>query len=223
MSLLGLLLCGLGWGYAVHKDNQKFANMNREATRLYGKGINEPFDEKTMTNRHYRELKRYFDERYNYYMNNKDYIMKNTNIEAQIENLSRISYEFKEKYRLEQIQQSNAGWLSYEDMCAKYAPDYVKFAESISHSLNHYSPFCFSHIATAMTRKEAYKQGFKPSHMQNMNCQFYNAQLYFYRGCSGVGMENPSEFNYDSLDRENPFKYLTEYGLKDHIYYANNN
>ena len=82
MSLFGLLLCGLGLGYAVHKDNQKFANMNREATRLYGRGINEPFDEKTMTNRHYRELKGYFNERYNYYMNNKDYIMKNTNIDT---------------------------------------------------------------------------------------------------------------------------------------------
>ena len=44
MSLFGLLLCGLGLGYAVHKDNQKFANMNREATQLYGRGINEHFD-----------------------------------------------------------------------------------------------------------------------------------------------------------------------------------
>ena len=105
-------------------------------------------------------------------------------------------------------------------MCAKYAPDFVRFAESISHSLNHYSPECFSLIATALTRKEAYKMGFKPSHMENMNCQFYNAQLYFYRGYSGVGMEDPSEYSYDSLDRENPFKYLTEYSLNNNIYYA---
>lgn len=214
MSLLGLLLCGLGMGYAVHKDNQKFANMNREATRLYGRGINEAFDEKTMTNRHYRELKGYFNERYNNYMNNKDYIMNHTNIEKQ------FSYDLKEKYSLDQVQQSYAGWLAYEDMCAKYAPDYVKFAESISHSLNHYSPACFSHIAVAMTRKEAYKQGFKPSHLENMNCQFYNAKLYFYRGYSGVGMEDPTEYSYESLDRENPFKYLTEYSLCDKIYYA---
>lgn len=214
MSLLGLLLCGLGMGYAVHKDNQKFANMNREATRLYGRGINEPFDEVTMTNKHYRELKRYFNERYNHYMNNKDYIMNNTNIEKQ------FSYDLKEKYSLDQVQQSYAGWLAYEDMCAKYAPDYVEFAESISHSLNHYSPACFSNIAVAMTRKEAYKQGFKPSHIENMNCQFYNAKLYFYRGYSGIGMEDPTEYSYENLDRENPFKYLTEYSLCDKIYYA---
>lgn len=217
MSLLGLLLCGLGIGYAVHKDNQKFTNMNREATRLYGRGVNEPFDEKTMTNRHYRELKGYFNEQYNYYMNDKDYIMKNTNIKIQMSNLPD---DLKQKYSLDKVQQAYAGWLSYEDMCAKYAPDFVRFAESISHSLNHYSPECFSLIATAMTRKEAYKMGFKPSHMENMNCQFYNAKLYFYRGYSGVGMEDPSEYSYESLDKENPFKYLTEYSLNNNIYYA---
>lgn len=217
MSLFGLLLCGLGLGYAVHKDNQKFANMNREATQLYGRGINEPFDEVTMTNKHYRELKRYFNERYNHYMSNKDYIMNNTNIKRQMEQLP---YDLKAKYSLDQVQQSYAGWLAYEDMCAKYAPDYVKFSEGITHRLNHYSPVCFSLIARAMTRKEAYKQGFKPAHIENMNCQFYNAKLYFYDGCVGVGMEEPSEYSYESLDRENSFKYLTEYDLENKIYYA---
>ena len=212
MSLLGLLLCGLGMGYAVHKDNQKFVNMNREATRLYGRGINEPFDEKTMTNRHYRELKRYFNERYNYHISDKDYIMNHTNIKKQMAG-------WNLECSLEELQQAYAGWLAYEDMCAKYAPDYVKFANQIHHSTNQYSPVCFSLIATAMTRKEAYKQGFLPAHMQNMNCQFYNAQLYFSRGCGGVGMEAPTEYSYESLDRENSFKYLSEYKLRN-VYYA---
>ena len=36
MSLFGLLLCGLGMGYAVHKGNQKFANMRADAVYRLG-------------------------------------------------------------------------------------------------------------------------------------------------------------------------------------------
>ena len=53
MSLFGLLLCGIGLGYAVHKDNQKFANMKREAIQLYGRGINEHFDGESLTNKYF--------------------------------------------------------------------------------------------------------------------------------------------------------------------------
>ncbi len=215
MSLLGLLLCGIGMGYAVHKDNQKFANMKREATQLYGRGINEPFDEKTMTNKHYRELKKYFDERYNHYLNDKDYLTNHTNIIKQFEQfpIKRLNHS------LDELQQSYAGWLAYEDMCAKYAPDYVKFANDIHYRRNQYSPVCFASIATAMTRREAYRQGFKPSHIENMNCQVYNAKLYFYRGYTGVGMEDPTEYSYEKMSNENPFKYHTNYDFSQNIYY----
>ena len=56
MSLLGLLLCGLGMGYAVHKDNQKFANMRADAVRQSGRGVVESIDDKSITNKYYREI-----------------------------------------------------------------------------------------------------------------------------------------------------------------------
>ncbi len=227
MSLLGLLLCGLGWGYAVHKDNQKFANMRADAVRQSGRGVLESVDDKSITNKYYREVKGYFNERYNYYINNKDYIMKNTNIDAQIERLSRMSHDFKEKYSLEQIQQSYAGWLSYEDMCAKYAPDYVKYAEGIHASRCPYSPETFASIARALARKELYKQRFKPAHMATMSSPINVSGLYFSNSGFGVAMDYPTEYSYESLDRENSFKYLTEFGLNSglygSIYYAKNN
>ena len=96
MSLLGLLLCGLGLGYAVHKDNQKFANMRADAVSQSGRGVVESIDDVSITNRYYREVKKYFDDRYNYY-NNKDYLIHHTNIESQMEQLPRknISWSFE--------------------------------------------------------------------------------------------------------------------------------
>ena len=57
MSLLGLLLCGLGMGYAVHKDNQKFAGMRADAIKQSGRGVVESIDDISITNKYYREVK----------------------------------------------------------------------------------------------------------------------------------------------------------------------
>lgn len=213
MSLFGLLLCGLGLGYAVHKDNQKFANMRANAIRESGRGVVESIDDKSITNKYYREIKKYFDDRYNYYINNRDYIMSNTNIKNYIgrNDINR---------NLDELQQLFAGWLAYEDLCVKYAPDYVKLAEEITHRLDHYSPGCFADIARALARKEVYKMGFKPSHMANMNCQLSGKGLYFYGGTWGAAMDAPTEYNYNRLANENPFKYHTDYDTINKIYYA---
>lgn len=193
MSLLGLLLCGLGMGYVVHKDNQKFANMKKEATQLYGRGINESIDDVAIANKYFHEIKRYFDERYDYYINNKDYITNHTNI-GEI-NRSDITPE--------QLQQHFAGALAYDDMFQKYAPDYVE----------HYgmpgdpdTPVAFYDIARALARKELYRLGFCPSHMANMNCALGGKKLYFYTGIGTYGKLGPSEYDLIDWERE-PYKY----------------
>jgi len=213
MSLLGLLLCGLGVGYAFHKDNQKFAGMRADAIKQSGRGVVESIDDVSITNKYYREIKKHFDDRYNYYINNKDYIMHHTNIKNYI---GRNDIE----RNLDELQQLFAGWLSYEDLCAKYAPDYVRLAEEITHLLDHYSPGCFADIARALARKEVYELGFKPSHMATMSSPFYGQGLYFYTGTFGSAMYHPTEYSYDRLDKENPFKYHTDYKTYNKIYYA---
>ena len=204
MSLLGLLLCGLGIGYAVHKDNQKFARMRADAIKQSGRGVVESIDDVSITNKYYREVKKYFDDRYNYY-NNKDYLINHTNIESQMEQLplKKIEWSFEE------LQQVFAGWLAYEDLCAKYAPDYKEEAKRIYSWMNPYNPGCFATIARALARKEVYKLGFKPSHMATMSSPLNGHGLYFYDGTFGSAMDYPTEYDYNKLDKENPFKYLT--------------
>ena len=210
MSLLGLLLCGLGMGYAVHKDNQKFANMRAEAVRQSGRGVVESIDDVSITNKYYREVKKYFDDRYNYY-NNKDYLINHTNIESQMERLPLKNI----KWSFEELQQLFAGWLAYEDLCAKYAPDYKQEAEKIYSWRNPYSPVCLSTIARALARKEVYRLGFKPSHMATMTSPLNGHSLYFYSGTFGSAMDYPTEYDYNKLANENPFKYLTVYEVDD--------
>lgn len=200
MSLFGLLLSGLGLGYAVHKDNQKFANMNREATQLYGRGINESFDEESLLNKYFWEIKKYFEERYDYYINNKDYIINHTNIK----NINRPDITPEHLY------QHFAGSLAYDDMFQKYAPDYVKwFCHPCSVYTSNNTPYdyvSFSNIARALARKEAYRLGFKPAHIENMNCAVGGKKLYFYEGTVGECIYGPSAFNNVQWDKE-PFKY----------------
>ena len=200
MSLLGLLLCGLGMGYAVHKDNQKFANMKRDATQLYGRGINEPFDDESLQNKYFWELKKYFDERYDYYINNRDYIINHTDI-ADVR---------RNDVDNEQIQQYYAGFLAYDDMFRKYAPDYVKwFCDpcDVYTSINTpYNQVSFSNIARALARKEAYRLGFLPSHMQNMNCKLGGKTLYFYSGCGNICRLGPTAYDSVQWEKE-PIKY----------------
>ena len=194
MSLLGLLLCGLGMGYAVHKDNQKFANMNKEATRLYGRGINESIDDMAIENKYFREIKSYFDERYEHYINDKDYIMNCTNIKDIHRN----------DVTLEQLQQFYAGDLAYDDMFRKYAPDYVEL-----YGMNPGTPYncvAFSDIARALARKELYRLGFCPSHMANMNCKLGGKALYFYNGVGTYARLGPSAWDSVNWDA-NSFKY----------------
>lgn len=212
MSLLGLLLCGLGWGYAVHKDNQKFANMRADAVKQSGRGVVESIDDVSITNKYYREVKKYFDNRYDYYINNKDYIMNHTNIKNYI---GRDDIE----RNADELQQLFAGWLAFEDLCAKYAPDYVKCAEEIHHCLDHYSPGCLADIARALARKEVYRLGFKPSHMATMNSPLRGKGFYFYSGTFGSAMDYPTEYSYDRLDNENPFKYHSDYKTYNKICY----
>lgn len=192
MSLFGLLLSGLGLGYAVYKDNQKFANMNREATQLYGRGINEHFDGESLTNKYFRELKKYFDERYEHYISDKDYIMDHTN----------INEIYRPDITPEHLLQHYAGFLAYDDMFNKYAPDYVKL-----YNMNGspYSAYAFAYIGRALARKEAYRLGFKPAHMANMNCKLGGQSLYFYNGC-GECEYFPSEWESTKWDKE-PYKY----------------
>ena len=201
MSLLGLLLCGLGWGYAVHKDNQKFANMRAEAVRQSGRGVLESVDDKSITNRCYREVKGYFNERYSHYINNKDYIMNHTNIECYTDraDIGKTLYE---------LQQMFAGWLAFEDLCAKYAHDYKKYAEGIYTFRCPYNPETLASIARALARKELYNQGFKPAHMATMSSPISAHGLYFSNSGFGVAMDYPTEYSYDRLYNENSLKYL---------------
>lgn len=209
MSLFALLLCGFGIWYAFHKDKQKFANMRENAIRTSGRGVVESIDDVSITNKYYREIKKYFDERYEYYINNKDYLINHTNLESQFKQLplKKIEWSFEE------LQQVFAGWLAYEDLCAKYAPDYKGEAKKIYSWINPYNPGCIATIARALARKEVYRLGFKPSHMATMNSPLHGQGLYFYSGTFGSAMHYPTEYDYDKLDNENPFKYLTVYEI----------
>lgn len=204
MSLLGLLLCGLGMGYAVHKDNQKFANMKREATQLYGRGINEPFDDEALKNKYFWELKKYFDEQYEYYINNRDYISNHTDIE------DRLAFRVIKPEELDKLQQYYAGFLAYDDMFRKYAPDYVKWfcdpCDVYTSNNTPYNQVSFSNIARALARKEAYRLGFLPSHMQNMNCKLGGKTLYFYSGCGNICRLGPTAYDSVQWEKE-PIKY----------------
>ena len=199
MSLLGLLLCGLGLGYAVHKDNQKFANMKREATQLYGRGINESIDDMAIANKYFWEIKKYFDERYDYYINNKDYIINHTN----------ITEVNRPDITSEHLQQHYAGFLAYDDMFRKYAPDYVELYGISCGEPD--SSVAFSNIARALARKELYRLGFCPSHMANMNCRLDGKNLYFYSGAGSFGRLGPSAYGTVNWD-VNKYKYH-RYGI----------
>lgn len=205
MSLLGLLLCGLGWGYVVHKDNQKFANMQQEAIRTGGRGMYEALDTRSMANKHYREVKRYFDERYNYYINNRDYMYDNTNLEFIIEHRSPCQ-EYNKKEDMEQL---CAGQLAREDIINKYAPNYLKRENCCDLQLYKISSYeLLSNIATALTRVEMYKMGFKPSHMHTMQSPLYSDGLYHLHSVAmGANDERPSECNYDKLVAEGCLKH----------------
>ena len=192
MSLLGLFLCGLGMGYAVHKDNQKFANMRQEGIKLYGRGVVEPFDDMAIENRYFREIKWYFDERYEHYINDKDYIMNHTSITDVRRN----------DVTPEQLLQHYAGFLAYDDMFRKYAPDYIEVCDT-GNSL--YLANAFGYIARALARKEAFRLGFKPAHMANMNCKLGGKSLYLYQGV-GACEYFPSEWYSTNWEAE-PFKY----------------
>ena len=205
MSLLGLLLCGLGMGYAVHKDKQKFANMRQEAIRTGGRGMYEPLDTRSMANKHYREVKRYFDERYNYYINNRDYMYDNTKLEFIIEHRAPWQ-KYKKKEDMEQL---CAGQLAREDVINKYAPNYPKrknCCDLFPSEINSYN--LLSDIATALTRVEMYKMGFKPSHMHTMQSPLYGDELYHLHSVAmGANDEFPSECDYDKLSEEGELKH----------------
>ena len=193
MSLFGLLLCGLGMGYAVHKDNQKFANMRADAARELGRGVVESIDDMAIGNKYFREITKYFDERYEHYINNKDYIMNCTNI-TQVKR-----YDITP----EQLLQHYAGGLAYNDMFRKYAPDYV---ELYGLGSTPYCPNAFGNVARALARKELYRLGFCPSHMANMNCVLGGKALYFFDGSGTFGRLWPSEWKRVNWDA-NSFKY----------------
>jgi hypothetical protein len=74
---------------------------------------------------------------------------------------------------------------------------------------------CLATIARALARKEVYRLGFKPSHMATMTSPLHGHGLYFYTGTWGAAMDYPTEYNYDNLDKENPFKYLTVFEVDD--------
>ena len=203
MSLLGFLLCGLGIGYAFHKDNQKFANIRKNAINELGRGVYEPLDTRSMANKHYREVKRYFDERYNYYINNLDYMYDNTDLEFIIEH--RAPWQnFKKKEDMEQL---CAGQLAREDVINKYAPSYLKREGCCDLQLYKISSYeLLSNIARALTRVEMYKMGFKPSHMNTMQSPLYGDRLY-HLNAMDMTDDQPSECNYDKLVAEGRLKH----------------
>jgi len=195
--LLGLLMSALGLGYAVHKDKQKFANMRNEFIKLKGRMDFDNFDDAAITNKYFWELKRYFDDRYDYYINNRDYIMNHTNIKE----INRPDIT------PEHLQQHFAGSLAYDDMFKEYAPDYVKCHNEVyGTSCEANSTVSFLNISRALARKEAYELGFLPSHMQNMNCKFGGKALYFYSGVGNTCRLGTDDYNKVQWDKE-PFKY----------------
>lgn len=206
-ALFGLLLCAIGWGYVVHKDNQKFANMRKEAVRTGGRGMYEPLDTVSMANKHYREVKKYFDERYNYYINNRDYMYNNTNLECAVKNRTHCCwYDYKYK-TAEEIEQMCAGYLAREDIINKYAPNYLKREKCLDLELYKISSYeLLSNIARALTRVEMYRMGFKPSHMHTMQSPLYGERLYH---LSAMDMTNdqPTECDYHTLIAEGELKH----------------
>ena len=197
LALFGLLLSGLGIGYAVHKDNQKFANMRANAIKLNGRMDFDNFDDTAVTNKYFWELKNYFDERYDYYISHKDFIINETNFK-------RVN---RPDITKEQLLQHFAGSLAYDDMFAKYAPDYEQCHDEVyGTSCESKTDCAFSEIARALTRKEAYRLGFLPSHMQNMSCKLNGKALYFYNGVGNICRLGSTDWDKVQWDKE-PFKY----------------
>lgn len=206
MSLLGFLLCGLGIGYAFHKDNQKFTNIRKNAVKELGRGVYEPLDTRSMANKHYREIKRYFDERYNFYINNRDYMYNNTNLERAVENRTHRWSNYKYK-TAEEIEQMCAGYLAREDVISKYAPNYLKRENCLDLRLYEISSYeLLSNIARALTRVEMYKMGFKPSHMHTMQSPLYGERLY-HLSAMDMTDDQPSECNYHTLIAEGELRH----------------
>lgn len=209
MWIFGLLLCGLGVAYAFHKDNQKFTGMRQEAVRTGGRGMYEPLDTRSIANKHYREIKRYFEERYNYYMNNRDYMYENTNLKRQVEQIPYYKSRNYKYVKAEEFEQMCAGYLAREDVIKKYAPNYLKRENCCDEQLYKLSSnVVLSDIARALTRIEMYKMGFKPAHMHTMQSPLYGDNLYHLDAIDMGGYdEQPSECDYHILKAEGELKH----------------
>ena len=195
--LFGLFASLLGVGYAFAKDKQKFNNMNANAVRMYGRGINESIDDMAITNKYFWEIKDYYDERYDYYKNNQNIVKTN---------------DYYKTYPLQQC----IICMSYDDMFKKYAPDFLRWTSN-PHTDSRFDfltkdSFCFStqraychlsfgYISRALARKEVYKMGFLPAHMNVMGGKFEGQNLYYLNG-SGYGAGCCEKFpsDYDKID-----------------------
>ncbi len=211
--LFGLFASLLGVGYAFAKDKQKFNNMNANAVRMYGRGINESIDDMAITNKYFWEIKNYFDQRHSFYMHNQDNILNSEYYKTcqnykDAEIVSRNFYGAKCLTENEYLEWC-AGMMSFDDVFKKYAPEYPKLYENTLGGLGYldgfHSSVAFSDIGRALARKELYRLGFLPAHMNTMDCKLDGKNLYFYNGCGYCSLGASAWDEYDW--RAEKFKY----------------
>lgn len=187
MSLLGLLLCGLGLGYAVHKDNQKFAGMKQNYLNTYGQPLLESDKEKIYKENFYKVLN-YFNEQFDYYFNNYDVVAQKMNFSQKTRELQNLEREF--------VLRSNCGFLAYADIISKFAPDwYSKYDKYVDPSYtssclmlsggkleyySNYSPEIIDAIANGLTGRQIHNMGGLATHQFTTQTPFDIPALYFH-------------------------------------------
>lgn len=187
-ALFGLFASLLGIGYAVHKDNQNFANMKSNFEKTYNvNGSAMDWDETAAANRYFRELLKYFEEKFYLYVNQPEYIMTHRKTKEFWDNIE----PDKKEYELRR----NASYLAYMDVINKYAPEYLRYydqgykcligmADSVGKP-NYpkvWSIRTLTNIARGKARLEMYEKGYLPSHMGTMSFPLRCPELYFYDG-----------------------------------------
>lgn len=192
MGLFSWLLLGLGVGYVVHKDNQKFANMRQDYYNTYGQFMSDN-DKKYIHQKNEKMVYQYFDERFNYYLNHYDEVANKMNFSEETRKLDGLEKEF--------VFRSNCGYLAYNDIIAKWAPDWCRKFQIISnpdykppHNFlsvrpkvpKQHSYLIIAAVANGLSARELHSMGVLTSYQNTTANPFDIPHMYF-------GETNPGE------------------------------
>ena len=137
----GLFLASLLFGGARAINNHvEQEKRQKEYRDTWGNGTVSYVDEVNLCNKYYDELLKYFEERFNYYLNQPEFIINKFQLSQRLsEDNPYDNYERCFLYKSEMTPEGKwitlytkkdylirgySGYLSYEDVIKKYAPNY---------------------------------------------------------------------------------------------------